>query len=417
MPSHLLLLHDVAADTYSRDLIPVTGVRNLHHLFAVSPRWYNRSKDRHGDVVVVRFKNATPRRDIHMVDLQHASRRVRRAAAGALVGGVKLQAIARVGGAIALAGIAIHLADAHIKKTQLRETLKLQQQLDNQCLQRLKKEIGERNTHPEVRKGCEPKFKNETLTKGNVLGEGQYGKVYAAVGKNGVVSDEVVIKEQTALCFQFYNEVGCLDALRYSSVTPKLYDAYICSPSSPIDTAENSQITYGYVMQKLESSLVDFINNTEDNKLEDELDTIANRLYGIFVKLDDMHIFHRDLHLANFMITFEGGHRVNYMKIYVVDFGNARFSKSETNRFYSQPLLDPVEPLPNWKQFVLTQASVYGVCKKGVVVANKSVCTKPEVALRLAKKILEMHLRSDADKVWREIEKNFGLPSNLLPIL
>lgn len=263
-----VLLHDVDANTYSRDLIPATGVRNLHHLFAVSPRWYNRSKNTRGDgVVVVRFKDATPRRDIHMVDLRRASRRVKRAAADAddasdkLVGGVKLGTVGKVAGAVALALGATYLAgSSHMINTKLADIRNAQQELNDQCLKQLKRAIGAQNTQPKVRISCQPKLDNVTLTKGGMLAEGQYGKVWA-VNEN----DTVVIKEQTAFCFAFYNEIECLDALRGTGVVPLLYDAYICADPAVNNTTENSQITYGYVMQKLDSSLVDYINETDDD--------------------------------------------------------------------------------------------------------------------------------------------------------
>jgi len=80
-PPLFFVLHDVGANTYSRDLIPNPGLRNLRRLFEVVPRSYNRSKaacDRAG-VMLVRFKHATPLAGIHMVPWRRASRGVRSA--------------------------------------------------------------------------------------------------------------------------------------------------------------------------------------------------------------------------------------------------------------------------------------------------------------------------------------------------
>ena len=73
------VLHDVNANTYSRTLIPNDNIQNLHTLFEVRPRWFNRTKtacDRIG-VTMISFKDATPHTE--MVSLRHANKRVRRA--------------------------------------------------------------------------------------------------------------------------------------------------------------------------------------------------------------------------------------------------------------------------------------------------------------------------------------------------
>jgi len=74
-----IVLHDVEANTYSRDLIPSLDARNLHRLFEVSPRSYNRSKVvcDHLSVMSVCYKHATPLIGIHMVSRRGASPDVR----------------------------------------------------------------------------------------------------------------------------------------------------------------------------------------------------------------------------------------------------------------------------------------------------------------------------------------------------
>jgi serine/threonine protein kinase len=161
-------------------------------------------------------------------------------------------------------------------------------------------------------------------------------------------------------------------------------------------------------MEKLETSLVEYINKTEAGELEKNLPQIANQLTQIFRSLDYQKIYHRDLHLGNFMIKSEQGG----VKVFIVDFGDAVHAGSETNTSYNNPFLDMKGNLQNWLNFVLTQAFIYSPCKKNQVTHNKKVCDKIEIALRLAKKVDSMN----GDANWNGIVKKYGLPKNIQEI-
>lgn len=396
-PSHFLL-HDVAANTYSRDLILNTGVRNLHRLFAVSPRWYNRSKHKRDGVTVVRYKHATPRHDIHMVDLRRASRRVQRIVADDhLVGGVKLAAAAKVAGAVVLGLGAAHylLGDRSKKNSAIQQE---QQELNSECLRQLKTAIGQKNTnHPNVRVSCVPVYDGKELEKGERIGKGKHGEVFSVKG-----NDRVVIKEQRALCYSFYNEIDCLYALRETGIAPQLYDAYICSNPPVTDATENSQIKYGYVMQKVDMSLLKFINNTPDEDLD--LDDIADKINTIFEVLKKADIYHRDLHLDNFMVATTTSAPPRVDRIYVIDFGAAVSPNKDRDTIteYQNPLKEQEYPSENWQNFYNTLILAYAACRRQKhIFTDEAICKKPVIYLGLAKRVLFRN-RTSAEKIWQE---------------
>jgi tRNA A-37 threonylcarbamoyl transferase component Bud32 len=407
-------------------------VRNLHRLFAVSPRWYNRSKHNQSGVTIVRYKHATPRRDIHMVDLRNASRRLHRlvtsSANAQLVGGVKLETAAKVAGAVTLAGLSANYLynyhNPHVSRSPhptpptpptpqmpLTEVQELQQELNSNCLKHLKKVIGIQNTgtsgdRQRVRVNCVPMFNETKLTKNKIIGEGRYGKIYSVVENNFVV-----VKEQTALCYPFYNEIDCLYALQKTGIVPILYDAYICSDPPVRNATENSQIKYGFVMQKLDMSLVDFINEMDDDTLGERLlDDIADKLNFIFETLDKKKIYHRDLSLANFMITHSSPDSSDVKHIYVIDFGHATSTNWDIDRFkfagkvYDNPM-EGVTLIRNYDVFVQFQIKNYNACQNESQ-TNKTLCKKPLIALRLAERILKLNKTADNTSIWQSYARN-----------
>lgn len=335
------VLHDVIANTYSRDLISNKNkLENLHHLFKVRPRWYNRSKTTcdHTNIMMIRFKHAMPRTKYQMVPLAETNRKVRQAVkcirAAVLRGGKgssSLGTAAKVAaGVTAGLSTALVASGAAFAAFQMRAFKKKQQELNDKCLKKLKEKIGNQstNTNPTIRQACDGKYGTEGLKKGNKLGQGQYGEVFSVLG-----NDKIVIKEQKALCYTFINEIECLQLLADSDIAPMLYDAYVCFDTTKTDI-KNSEVTYGFVMDKLEESFIDYIK-TINTFFDTSKNEIASQLLHILTTLDKKNIEHRDLHLGNFMIQSK-----KPLKIKIIDFGLATYNgKSEENylTFNKQP--------------------------------------------------------------------------------
>lgn len=352
------VLHDVSANTYSRTLIPNTNIQNLHHLFQVRPRWYNRSKatcDRIG-VMMIRFKHAKPL--VQMVALPQTTRPVRRAVkcfdAETLSGGEgnTLATVARGVGRVAAKATtglstALVVGSVGAGAATLLFNRKMQQELNDTCLTKLKEQIATQMLQSSkdgkalslsVQVRCHGKLDSADLVKDKDIGHGAFGTVWSVKD-----NDTVVIKEQTALCYTFINEIECLTKLKDTGIVPLLKDVYICpQKNKDLINLKNSEITYGYVMDKLDYTLEAYIKSLNNKKFDEQKEGIAKELLKILSTLTKNNIEHRDLHLQNFLVKLNAQTKM-YAKIYVIDFGNARHSENTK----------PVYSIPVWPQPLL----------------------------------------------------------------
>lgn len=222
--------------------------------------------------------------------------------------------------------------------------------LNNKCFTNVKKIIGATNTQhtPEIRKSCEAKFNETTLERGQELGYGQFGAVYSVVG-----NENVVIKEQKGMCYTFINEIRCLELCQDfndTQIVPIIYDAYVCFPANMTEDVTNIEVTYGYVMEKMDKTLYTYLleynnvdpfdDNFNSHILSDTaVDTLCERITLICEMIDSVNILHRDMTLENFMFD-----KQNNLKI--IDFGLAynvfAHERGEYDSYhtYLQPLND-----------------------------------------------------------------------------
>ena len=63
----------------------------------------------------------------------------------------------------------------------------------------------------------------QNIQKNITIGAGNFGTVWSVVN-----DDTIVIKEQTATCYTFINEIECLDILKNTGIIPQLKNAYVC---------------------------------------------------------------------------------------------------------------------------------------------------------------------------------------------
>lgn len=240
-------------------------------------------------------------------------------------------------------------------------------QLNNKCFTNVKKIIGERNTQqtPQIRNSCTAQFNETTLRRGPELGSGQFGTVYSVAN-----NENVVIKEQKGLCYTFINEIRCLERCQKfddTQIVPEIYDAYVCFPEhTKIEDVTNIEVTYGYVMEKMDKTLYTYLheyNNVDrfdDNYNSPVLSdmavgTLCDRIKLICKMLDSVDILHRDMTLENFMFD-----KQNNLKI--IDFGLAYNKTADKDQEYDsyhtylQPLNDESvrSTLPNLAFFVFT---------------------------------------------------------------
>lgn len=332
------VLHDVTANTYSRELIVNSKLKNLHDLFKVRPRWFNRSRTICDNVMMIRFKNATPRTKYQMVPLSETNRKVRHAVncllrGGQLFGGGKKAKVAQT---FIVSGSVVY------KLLQKRE----QEALNDACLKDLKTKIGNESTNvgPTLHYGCEGILDGQKLKKGNFLSNGTFGKVYKVRDyfkkeTKKLIEYDLVIKEQKALCYIFMNEIECLHALKDDDIAPKLVDAYVCIENKDSKDIKNSEVTYGFVIEKMDSTLWDFLFTYSPETTVINFDFIIDRIYHILTILDERNIQHRDLHLGNFMVKtkLNNNYKREIQKLMIIDFGQAAHNNKQANYMY--PLL------------------------------------------------------------------------------
>lgn len=370
MAPHLFfLLHDVSENTYSQTLIPSNNMQNLHKLFSVRPRWYNRSKatcDRN-NVMMIRFKHATPY--TQMVSLSDASQLVRRAVtcikaeavsrasdSSGASDNTKFATIAKIttGVTTALVGMSAAVVGTHLYANK-----KAQQKLNDKCLKTLKDKIGNvvTNNNPTIHEACNDEMKAENgqnIQKNITIGAGNYGTVWSVVN-----DDTIVIKEQTALCYTFINEIECLDILKNTGIIPQLKNAYVCFNKKNNANVKNSDITYWYVMEKLDYTLVKFIDEMDKDTFTTNKNDIAKKLMKILTILTTNDIKHRDLHLENFMVKLKQDSSLE--TIYIIDFGHATY-KGKSKPMYTAPEFLPDIQTSNLVMFIM-QNNVKDVIK------------------------------------------------------
>lgn len=363
------VLHNVADNTYSSHVIRADRFVDLYDFFNERPQWYNRStfkctftnahKPGHQHVTVVYFKHAVPLETIHMVSRKNTSVNVQKLLkcvhrAQQLTGGeaynyknAMKETAAIVG---ATAGIIAAKAgydwyqrrvilnlnkqerEAYNKGiTDAAKTIqKLQTELNDTCFETVKRRFTEESLLAtqnmlQIRNSCTISIQGTQLTKGDPIGKGTFGIVYAIHE-----DDTKVIKEQTGFCYLFFNEFVCLQKLNDSGITPKIYDAYVCLPhNKTINDVSQSDVIYGYVMEKFDLTLLDFLKN-EANK---DVDGYANQILTILKVLTRYKILHRDFLASNFMVNNQG-------TIKIIDFGLAYDRDTPSSKTqYNAPLL------------------------------------------------------------------------------
>lgn len=395
------VLTNVRDNTYSSHLIRDDAFVNLHHFFEIRPEWYNRSTFKctfggnmgagANNLVVVYFKDATPVDAIHMVALKKASANVKKAMKCVhrekrlRGGGVKkietsckktsnykkgMVGAAAVVGTVGLAALGRHLylknktntldTGSQILQITTEEQKKLaaQQKFDKDCFANVKKLIGHANTQNKedislkIRQDCTPKANTIDLVKGPPIGKGGHGFVYNVQDHN-----EYVIKEQQkGLCYTFINEIKCLEILQNldkEEIVPKIYDAYVCIPESKtLENIENTEVTYGYVMEKMDKTLTLYLQNyvnTDDDDEEqgklsqDDLEKLCDRIILICTILDNFGILHRDMIFDNFMFD-------KNKTLKIIDFGLAynKMTHRQGGHESLQTYLDPFSDETEW---------------------------------------------------------------------
>jgi tRNA A-37 threonylcarbamoyl transferase component Bud32 len=237
----------------------------------------------------------------------------------------------------------------------------LQNQLNNKCFTTVKKLIGEKNT--QIRQDCKPQTNNKIIKKGSELGYGQFGIVYSVED-----TEDYVIKEQTGFCYMFINEIRCLDLLNkieiHNKIVPIIYDAYVCFPETKTqEDVTNIEVIYGYVMEKMDETLHDYLLNYTSHLLsETDLQELYIRITLICNVLDKANILHRDMTLYNFMFD-----KQRILKI--IDFGLAYIKNTQQDHdsslIYLEPLTDQSKRIekPNIIYFVATTTQMYNQMK------------------------------------------------------
>lgn len=314
----LFVLHDVAYNKYSRDVIENDHLKNLHDLFTVKPTWYNRSKvvchlNAKVKVVLVSFNHATPLTSIHMVPLPETSRNIQKIVAcvqKTLKGGVTTTNALKT--SAAALGVGVY---ANKKYQQHR-----QHQLNQNCLKSIKKKIGLENTN--IRVSCQPQDKDKNVLTLNepAFAKGALGEVF------NTSNPEVIVKNQRATCSSFITEIDCFTLLNENTlledrIVPQLFDAYVCFDSNKkIEDVTYNEITYGYVMEKLDESLFDFVQKCDATVFKNKIvNEVVQQLMNMFAVLDKNNIKHGDLHVENIMVK----HLDHGFKLFLIDFGAA----------------------------------------------------------------------------------------------
>ena len=136
---------------------------------------------------------------------------------------------------------------------------------------------------------------------------------------------------------------------------PRIYDAYVCfhggDGASASSDVLNENVTYGYVMEKLDTTLFDYLSSPSTTDLS--VLKVGKQLQNCFTKLDEHLILHRDLHLKNIMVKFDAS---DQPKVFIIDFGNAYDRHdAETVLKYTHPLepdstLDFYQTYPAFKK-------------------------------------------------------------------
>ena len=156
---------------------------------------------------------------------------------------------------------------------------------------------------------CDPQYGGKILTKQN-------GKLAQYLPCNVYATDDVnlVTKECTS-CYTFLVEIEfswMLKPLKESmnlDFIPEIYDAYVCRP-----TLNNKKTTYGYVTEKLDEKLSEYIKK---DLSDDQCQNIALQLRDIFEKLDEIGVTHRNCNFNNFMLKLTEN---QVPKVYIINF-------------------------------------------------------------------------------------------------
>lgn len=367
------VLNDVGEKTYSSHLIRANTNVNLHDFFKIRPTWFNRStfkcRINNGgqppqptNIVMVYFKHAKPLDTIKMVVRNNTSVNVKKMlkcvfTTKKMNGGEINRTTAAIGTTIAaVAAYKTHeyYKTMRSKKEQHAKNLKIEQKqtsLNNNCLNNVKKRIGERSTHQfTIRSDCHAQFGKKKISVGTPLGSGAFGKIYSVDNH-----DDLAIKEQKGLCYLFINEINCLQKLKDENLTPKIFDAYICFTNTiTLDNVTNEQVLYGYVMERFEMNLLQYLNTYRHDLLErGDVILFGNQILNILLTLDQHQILHRDLLIDNFMLD-----KNNHLKI--IDFGMAYdLNDKDSETYYPNPFLKPPNPDESNKSQFLTRNNTF----------------------------------------------------------
>lgn len=138
------------------------------------------------------------------------------------------------------------------------------------------------------------------------------------------------------MCYLFINEINCLEKLKDENLTPKIFDAYICFTNTiTLDNVTNEQVVYGYVMERFEMNLLQYLNTYRHDLLErGDVMSFGRQILNILRTLDRRQILHRDLLIDNFMLD-----KNNQLKI--IDFGMAYdLNDKDSETYYPNPFLN-----------------------------------------------------------------------------
>ena len=184
-----------------------------------------------------------------------------------------------------------------------------QKNMNTTCMETIKSQISSENYTTLWHARCFPMFNDAKVHISSVIGSGDYGSVWDV---QGLEQGKIVIKEQKGFCYTFINEIKCLEKLNDTGIIPKIYDAYIC-----IHTEVDEQITYGYVMDKLDMTLFNFLIIQQPMS---ELQRVGTQIHNCLTILDQKMILHRDFNLNNIMLK-RLPDKTN--RVYIIDFGVA----------------------------------------------------------------------------------------------
>lgn len=335
------VLNDVGAKTYSRHLIRADRNMDMRNLFTTKlnsdlngPAWWNRSiaqcpvdvnpallhtradapSDKkstlqHVNYVLIRYRHAQPLSWIKMVSRDNTGSNVTealRCLQSKLHGGIQLtqqSGAVGLGLGLGLTATALHhhFNQNHEKypspktvASPLPAPLTTRQiNLNNISFNSLSTIRNERLVAT-----CTPQYDCTRLNKKHIPirddGITSVWDVNEDFGK-----DKVVIKEQIGLCYTWLVEMKCCNILQYSNISPKIHQFYYCVNPQNLETVRNENVTYGYVVDKTNMTLSEFLTTCS----QPQLVNVGSQIFDRLKSLDVYNILHRNFTCDNIVIN------------------------------------------------------------------------------------------------------------------